>query len=306
MRIYIIGSLNMDLVIRAPRVPEAGETLSGEGFMTNPGGKGANQAVAVAKAGGEAYMVGCVGREFGKELSDALTQYGVHTDYVRAEEDVSSGIAVIVVADGDNRIILDAGSNARADEALVDRALATAQAGDYLLLQLEIPLSTVGYALKRAKERGMITVLNPAPAAKLGKAALACCDWFTPNQTEAQFYTGIFPSDEESIRACAEKLRLGGGMSAFTDRSREEAQRTREQQERLASGMEHASAFIREAFGDGQELTVLLTGFTEHPVCRELMKRECPELWQEAGRQLDAEGREEELRRKLQNHAREE
>lgn len=206
MRIYIIGSLNMDLVIRAPRVPEAGETLSGEGFMTNPGGKGANQAVAVAKAGGEAYMVGCVGREFGKELSDALTQYGVHTDYVRAEEDVSSGIAVIVVADGDNRIILDAGSNARADEALVDRALATAQAGDYLLLQLEIPLSTVGYALKRAKERGMITVLNPAPAAKLGKAALACCDWFTPNQTEAQFYTGIFPSDEESIRACAEKL----------------------------------------------------------------------------------------------------
>ena len=166
MRIYIIGSLNMDLVIRAPRVPEAGETLSGEGFMTNPGGKGANQAVAVAKAGGEAHMVGCVGREFGKELSDALTQYGVHTDYVRAEENVSSGIAVIVVADGDNRIILDTGSNARADEALVDRALATAQAGDYLLLQLEIPLSTVGYALKRAKERGMITVLNPAPAAK--------------------------------------------------------------------------------------------------------------------------------------------
>ena len=125
---------------------------------------------------------------------------------------------------------------------------------------------------------------------------------------------GLLSSEEEErekrlariIRACAEKLRLGGGMSVFTDRSREEAQRTREQQERLASGMEHASAFIREAFGDGQELTVLLTGFTEHPVCRELMKRECPELWQEAGRQLDAEGREEELRRKLQNHAREE
>lgn len=206
MRIYIIGSLNMDLVIRAPRVPEAGETLSGEGFMTNPGGKGANQAVAVAKAGGEAYMVGCVGREFGKELSDALTQYGVHTDYMRSEEDISSGIAVIVVADGDNRIILDAGSNGRADEALVDRALADAGAGDYLLLQLEIPLSTVAYALKRAKKLGMITVLNPAPAAKLEEGALACCDWFTPNQTEAEFYTGIFPSDEESIRRCAEAL----------------------------------------------------------------------------------------------------
>ena len=125
---------------------------------------------------------------------------------------------------------------------------------------------------------------------------------------------GLLSSEEEErekrlariIRACAEKLRLGGGMSVFTDRSREEAQRTREQQERLASGMEHASAFLRGVFGEGQELTVLLTGLTEHPVCRELMKRECPELWQEAGRQLDAEGREEELRRKLQNHAREE
>ena len=128
MRIYIVGSLNMDLVIRAPRVPEAGETLSGEGFMTNPGGKGANQAVAVAKLGGEAYMVGCVGREFGRELTDALRGYGVHADYVRTETDISSGIAVIVVAEGDNRIILDAGSNARTDGELIDRALAGVRA----------------------------------------------------------------------------------------------------------------------------------------------------------------------------------
>lgn len=86
MRIYIVGSLNMDLVIRAPRVPEAGETLSGEGFMTNPGGKGANQAVAVAKLGGEAYMVGCVGREFGRELTDALRGYGVHAGLPVSED----------------------------------------------------------------------------------------------------------------------------------------------------------------------------------------------------------------------------
>lgn len=206
MRIYIVGSLNMDLVIRAPRVPEAGETLSGEGFMTNPGGKGANQAVAVAKLGGEAYMVGCVGREFGRELTDALRGYGVHADYVRTETDISSGIAVIVVAERDNRIILDAGSNDRTDSALVDRAFADAQAGDYLLVQLEIGLSTVAYALKEAKKRGMVTVLNPAPAARLPQELYEFCDWFMPNQTEAEFYTGIYPSDEESVRRCAEKL----------------------------------------------------------------------------------------------------
>ena len=210
MRIYIVGSLNMDLVIRAARVPQGGETILGEGFLSNPGGKGANQAVAVAKLGGEAYMVGCVGREFGADLLETLQKYGVHADHVRRETDLSSGIAVIIVADGDNRIILDTASNGRTDEALVDRAFADAKEGDYLLVQLEIGLPTVAYALKEAKKRGMITVLNPAPAAKLPQALYADCDWFVPNQTEAQFYTGIYPLDEESIRRCAEKLgRLG-------------------------------------------------------------------------------------------------
>ena len=206
MRIYIVGSLNMDLVIRAARVPQGGETILGEDFLSNPGGKGANQAVAVAKLGGEAYMVGCVGREFGADLLETLQKYGVHADHVRRETDISSGIAVIIVADGDNRIILDTASNGRTDEALVDRAFADAKEGDYLLVQLEIGLPTVAYALKEAKKRGMITVLNPAPAAKLPQALYADCDWFVPNQTEAQFYTGIYPSDEESIRECAEKL----------------------------------------------------------------------------------------------------
>ena len=196
----------MDLVIRATRVPQGGETILGEGFLSNPGGKGANQAVAVAKLGGEAYMVGCVGREFGADLLETLQKYGVHADHVRRETDISSGIAVIIVADGDNRIILDTASNGRTDEALVDCAFADAKEGDYLLVQLEIGLPTVAYTLKEAKKRGMITVLNPAPAAKLPQALYADCDWFVPNQTEAQFYTGIYPSDEESIRECAEKL----------------------------------------------------------------------------------------------------
>ena len=205
MSIYVVGSLNMDLVIHAPRIPEGGETISGSHFMMNPGGKGANQAVAAAKLGAKAFMVGCVGKAFGEDLIHSLTEYGVSSAYVRTEE-VSSGIAVIVIAEGDNRIILDAGANARPDTALVDKALMNARPGDYLLVQLEIPIPVVEYALTAAKKKGMITVLNPAPAAELLPGILENCDYFMPNQSEAEFYTCIFPKDEESAKKCAAAL----------------------------------------------------------------------------------------------------
>lgn len=210
MKIYVAGSLNMDLVIKAPFMPENGMTISGEGFMTNPGGKGANQAVAIGKLGGEAYMIGCVGNSFGDELKETLKKYGVHTEYVTKLSDVSSGIAVIVVVDGDNRIILDAGANGRVDEALIDEALNTAEAGDYLVCQLEIPQKIVRYALRKAKRKGMTTMLNPAPAATLEDGILENCDYFIPNQSEAEFYTGIYPKDETSAKQCAEALAAKG------------------------------------------------------------------------------------------------
>ena len=200
----------MDLVIKAPYMPENGVTMHGEGFMTNPGGKGANQAAAIGKLGGEVYMVGCVGDAFGEELKSTLDGYGVRTDYVEKIGGVSSGIAVILIVDGDNRIILDAGSNARVTKALIDRALASAEAGDYLVTQLEIAQDMVEYALKSAKEKGMTTVLNPAPAAKVSEGILANCDYFIPNQSEAEFYTGIYPNDEASAKACAEILKAQG------------------------------------------------------------------------------------------------
>lgn len=210
MKIYIVGSLNMDLVIKAPFMPENGVTISGEGFMTNPGGKGANQAAAIGKLGGQAYMVGCVGDAFGDELKNTLKDYGVHTEFVEKQTGVSSGIAVIVVVDGDNRIILDKGSNAKVSKALIDEALATAKQGDYLVTQLEIGFDMVEYALSEAKKRGMNTVLNPAPAAKLTEGILANSDYFIPNQSEAEFYTGIYPKDEATARACAETLAKKG------------------------------------------------------------------------------------------------
>lgn len=209
-KLFIVGSLNMDLVIRVDKMPRAGETLTGEGFMSNPGGKGANQAVAAARLGAEAYMVGCVGREFGDELIASLAGYGVHTDFVRRADGVSSGVAVITVEGGDNRIILDKGANGCVSRELVDEAIAAASEGDYLMLQLEIPTEIVEYALRRGKEKGLITMLNPAPAAQLPKEIFAYCDYFTPNQSEAEFYTGIYPADEDSAKRCAAELQKRG------------------------------------------------------------------------------------------------
>lgn len=210
MKIFVVGSLNMDLVIHAPYMPENGVTLAGNGFMTNAGGKGANQAAAVGKLGGQAYMVGCVGTAFGQELTQTLKTYNVHTDYVQTLSDVSSGIAVIVVVDGDNRIFLDAGANGKVDDALIDRALEKAEAGDILIAQLEIDVDRVLYALRRAKEKGMTTFLNPAPASAIPDAMFAYCDYFIPNQSESEFYTGIRPDTEEKIAACATALKKRG------------------------------------------------------------------------------------------------
>lgn len=203
MKVFVAGSLNMDLTIRAPHMPQAGETVGGGGFLITPGGKGANQAVALAKLGADVVMVGSVGNAFGDELIASLQQSGANTDCVERRTNVSSGIAVIVVSEGDNRIILDRGANAEVTKEQMERALEGAQAGDYLVAQLEIDSDTVAYALKKAKEKGMITVLNPAPAAELPEDCFADCDYFMPNQSEAAFYTGIYPTDEESAKRCA-------------------------------------------------------------------------------------------------------
>ena len=184
MRIFVAGSLNMDLTIRAPYVPQKGETVTGEGFMVTPGGKGANQAVACAKLGAKTLMVGCVGNAFGDELVASLQNCGADVRFVERRSGVSSGTAMIIVSDADNRIIIDKGANAEVNKELIDRALEEAEAGDYLVVQLEIERDAVRYALARAKEKGMITLLNPAPAAELPSDIFADCDYFLPNQSE--------------------------------------------------------------------------------------------------------------------------
>lgn len=190
-RIFVVGSLNMDLCIESPYMPKAGETITGSGFMTNGGGKGANQTVAAAKLGGMVRMCGVVGNDsFGQVLVNNLSLVGADTSHIRISNDAPTGIAVIVITDGNNRIILDKGANALLSEKDVDEFLSEASAGDIYLTQLENPIDVIGYGLTVAKEKGMLTILNPAPANKEILRFLPFVDLITPNETELEIFGG--------------------------------------------------------------------------------------------------------------------
>ncbi|MBQ8546348.1 MAG: ribokinase [Clostridia bacterium] len=189
--IFIVGSLNYDLVINAPYMPKGGETLKGSDFMTNAGGKGANQAYASGKLGGKTYMCGAVGNDsFGDALLSSLGSVGVNTDSIKRVEGVSTGVAVIVVTEGENRIIIDSGANACITEDDIDAFLEKANVGDIFLTQLENPINIVGYALKKAKEKGLLVLLNPAPANKDIVKYLKYVAIITPNETELDILGG--------------------------------------------------------------------------------------------------------------------
>lgn len=190
-KIFIVGSINTDLVISTPKMPQAGETITGDNFFTAHGGKGANQAVAASRLGGKVVMCGCVGDDsFGKDALESLIKDGIDTSHIRTVRGVSSGTAVIIIEDGNNRIILDKGANGYLSEKDVDETLETAEAGDIYLTQLENPIDIIGYGLKKAKEKGLFTILNPAPANKDIMPYLKYCDLITPNETETEILGG--------------------------------------------------------------------------------------------------------------------
>lgn len=218
--IYITGSLNMDLCIETPYMPKEGETITGDKFITNGGGKGANQATAAALLGGNVKMCGVVGKDsFGEILTDNLRKAGVNTNFIRREEGVSTGIAVIVITNGNNRIILDKGANGRLTEKDIDEFLADAKPGDVYLTQLENPIPVIGYGLKKAKEAGLFTILNPAPANKEISAYFEYVDLITPNETELE----IFGGKESLFSAGIKKIvtTLGGKGYEIADKNGE-------------------------------------------------------------------------------------
>jgi ribokinase len=191
-KIFVIGSLNMDMVFQIPGIPKCGETVMGNGFFMNSGGKGANQAVACARQNAETVMVGTVGSDvFGEKLIKDLKASGVNAEYVRNHSMVPTGTALILINENNNRIVVVAGANRETLPIQIEEALVGANQGDVLLTQMEIPYESVAFALKRAKEKGLYTILNPAPAQPLDDTLLSKVDLVVPNETEAEKISGI-------------------------------------------------------------------------------------------------------------------
>ena len=214
--IVVLGSINMDLVVAAPRLPLPGETIAGDDFDMTPGGKGANQAVAAAKLGAEVRMVGRVGEDaFGPMLLRGLESYGVDVSRVASDPDSPSGTAVILLdADRENHIVAVYGANMRCDDEQVREARSALDGADCLLLQLEVPLEVSLAAARIARQKGVPVILDPAPASALSAEAYALVDVLTPNQTEAAALVG-HPVDDvcQGRAAAAELSRRGVGTA---------------------------------------------------------------------------------------------
>jgi ribokinase len=203
--IVVVGSLNADLVVRAPRFPEPGETITGSGFAVFPGGKGANQAVAAARLGGCVAMIGRVGRDDqGRALRSSLAAAGVAADAVLDDEHEATGVAVITIDDaGQNQIVLAPGANSRLSVADVERSRGLIESAGVLLLQLEVPLETVEAAARLAHAAGVAVILDPAPARSDAKALLPFVDYVTPNENELRVLAGVAVgpiTEEEAMR----------------------------------------------------------------------------------------------------------
>lgn len=203
-RIFVLGSINMDLVMETERMPQLGESVIGNGFMANQGGKGANQAVACAKLGANCTFLGAIGDdEHGQKLISSLKRYGVGTDGVQYALQ-NSGTCMILFDKSrhDNLLVVDLGANMYVDgEKTAAYLREHARSGDVLITQLEINTDAIAQTIAVAKQIGMMVVLNPAPAREIGQEILRYVDLIIPNETEATALSGIAPDTEENVLA---------------------------------------------------------------------------------------------------------
>lgn len=210
--VLVIGSANMDFVVKAVHFPRPGETLFGRTFSMFPGGKGANQAVASAKVGARTYFIGKMGKDiFRDTLMTSMRHDGVELGHVKVDAKASTGIALITVdLSGQNEIVVISGSNMHLLPGDLDREKSVFSKVRTVLLQLEVPLPTVLRAARLAKRSGALVILNPAPAQKLPPALLRRTDILTPNETEAEILTGVRVRDIPSAGRAARKLLKAG------------------------------------------------------------------------------------------------
>lgn len=207
-KIVVIGSCNTDMVISMERLPLPGETLIGGDFFMNLGGKGANQAVAAARLGGNVALIAKVGADsFGSKAVEQYSSDGIDIRYVAVDEGYPSGVALIMVdKHGENCIAVSSGANARLGAKDVDRAKVLIAEADILLMQLEVPLVTVEYAAHIAKQAGKKVVLNPAPAHPLPESLLRCLYLLVANETEAELLSGVQITDMDSVARATDVL----------------------------------------------------------------------------------------------------
>jgi len=211
-RILVIGSSNTDMVIKTKKLPSPGETILGGTFLMNPGGKGANQAVAAARLGGKVTFITKRGNDlFGNQTVEMLMREGIDTQYVVKDIDFPSGVALITVdSDGENSIVVAPGSNGNLLQEDIPRSIFQPGKFEILLLQLEIPISTVEYSAVTASDQGIKVILNPAPACKLPDNLLKQIWLITPNEIEAETITGVTITDIPSAERAAALIQERG------------------------------------------------------------------------------------------------
>lgn len=205
--ICVIGSLNMDLVVNVDTMPKPGQTIIGSNFKEVPGGKGANQAVAMARLNGNVSMIGKVGEDgFGQTLINSLKNDKVDTTYIKTTKG-ATGVALITVdKNAQNSIVVSPGANFEVKEEDIDNNIEAIKNSDIVVLQLETPLNTIKYALKKSKELNKYTILNPAPAVKLDDEIIKNVDLLTPNETELEIISGVNIETEEDIQKAAQVM----------------------------------------------------------------------------------------------------
>lgn len=203
--IFVVGSSNTDMVVKAAKLPMPGETVLGGTFLMNPGGKGANQAVAASRLGGKVTFVSCVGNDvFGKKALEQFRDEKINTSFIASNTQYPSGVALINVdASGENTIVVAPGANTQVTISLIEAALQSLPVDAIVLVQLEIPMESVEYVVEQAPLKNARIILNPAPATKLKDDLLKNLYLITPNESEAELLTGIRILDDDDANIAA-------------------------------------------------------------------------------------------------------
>lgn len=211
-KIIVVGSSNTDMVIKSKRIPVPGETILGGDFLMNPGGKGANQAVAAARLGGDVTFIARTGNDmFGKRAVELYKKEGINTKFITTDEKEPSGVALILVDEkGENCISVSKSANEKLTQKEVEVAKDLFEMGDIVLMQLETPLETIEYTAQMANEKGLKVILNPAPARELPTSLLKNVYMVIPNETEAEILSGVKVTDLDSAKKAADVISAKG------------------------------------------------------------------------------------------------